>query len=275
MRLDHLLQAHAYTTSAQRLPLKRAQQQIRSEGLHVDGALVRDPNRSQVVGGGLQEVGAGIIAASGAAAYLTPKGNFKAYDMDVSEPTALAMMRLVGAWQLGAATVLARDTADVGAFSNWVAAAAILSTAPSWESIGAPKESMAIWIGILAALGKYGMDGKLNKWVPVALWLVNGAQFHFAPQFSADLYQAKSKISPMGLSMLSLSGGMMMVAGTYLGFLANGASQAEAFGYAYAVNGVLAAKWALTEAEGLGAPKHGPLAWAAISAGLAYKSLTA
>lgn len=229
----------------------------------------------KVRGGGLQEVGAGLIGVSGAAAYLTPKGNFKAYDMDVTEPTALAMMRLVGSWQLGVATVLARDTADVGAFSNWVAAAAILSTAPSWESIGAPKESMAIWIGILGALGKYGMDGKLNKWVPVALWLVNGAQFHFAPQFSVDLYQAKSKVSPLGLSMLSLSGGMMMVAGTYLGFLANGASQAEAFGYAYAVNGVLAAKWALTEAEGLGAPKHGPLAWAAISAGLAYKSLTA
>ena len=229
----------------------------------------------KVRGGGLQEVGAGLIGVSGAAAYLTPKGNFKAYDMDVAEPTALAMMRLVGSWQLGVATVLARDTADVGAFSNWVAAAAILSTAPSWESIGAPKESMAIWIGILAALGKYGMDGKLNKWVPVALWLVNGAQFHFAPQFSVDLYQAKSKVSPLGLSMLSLSGGMMMVAGTYLGFLANGASQAEAFGYAYALNGASAAKWALTEAEGLGAPKHGPLAWAAISAGLAYKSLTA
>ena len=57
--------------------------------------------------------------------------------------------------------------------------------------------------------------------------------------------------------------------------LYDGKSQQEAFGYAYAVNGVLAAKWALTEAEGLGAPKHGPLAWAAISAGLAYKSLTA
>ena len=56
--------------------------------------LARDPNRSQVRGGGLQEVGAGLIGASGAVAYLTPKGNFKAYDMDVTEPTALAMMRL-------------------------------------------------------------------------------------------------------------------------------------------------------------------------------------
>ena len=55
--------------------------------------------------------------------------------------------------------------------------------------------------------------------------------------------------------------------------LANGSTQAEAFGYAYALNGASAAKWALTEAEGLGAPKHGPLAWAAISAAIAYKAL--
>ena len=50
MRLDHLLQAHAYATSAERLPLKRAQQRIRSEGLHVDGTLVREPKHQVVPG---------------------------------------------------------------------------------------------------------------------------------------------------------------------------------------------------------------------------------
>ena len=50
MRLDYLLQAHAYATSAERLPLKRAQQRIRSEGLHVDGTLVRDPKHQVVPG---------------------------------------------------------------------------------------------------------------------------------------------------------------------------------------------------------------------------------
>ena len=50
MRLDYLLQAPAYATSAERLPLQRAQQRIRSEGLHVDGTLVRDPKHQVVPG---------------------------------------------------------------------------------------------------------------------------------------------------------------------------------------------------------------------------------
>ena len=40
-----------------------------------------------------------------------------------------------------------------------------------------------------------------------------------------------------------------------------------------AVNGLAAAKFALQDADDLKAPKTGPLAWAALSAGLAYKAL--
>jgi 16S rRNA pseudouridine516 synthase len=43
MRLDHLLQAHAFASSEERLPLKKAQQRIREHGLSVDGVLRKDP----------------------------------------------------------------------------------------------------------------------------------------------------------------------------------------------------------------------------------------
>ena len=40
-----------------------------------------------------------------------------------------------------------------------------------------------------------------------------------------------------------------------------------------AVNGLAAAKFAFVEADDLNVPKAGPLAWAALSLGLAYKAL--
>ena len=50
MRLDYLLQASAFATSAERLPLKRAQQRIREAGLRVDGVLIHDPKHQAVPG---------------------------------------------------------------------------------------------------------------------------------------------------------------------------------------------------------------------------------
>ena len=50
-------------------------------------------------------------------------------------------------------------------------------------------------------------------------------------------------------------------------------SQSEAFAYAMAMYAATGAKFALMEADDLNVPKAGPLVWAAISAGLAYKAL--
>ena len=73
--------------------------------------------------------------------------------------------------------------------------------------------------------------------------------------------------------MTSMMGGQMLCVGTYLAALVMDKSQSEAFAYAMAVNGLAAAKFALQDADDLKAPKTGPLAWAALSAGLAYKAL--
>ena len=78
---------------------------------------------------------------------------------------------------------------------------------------------------------------------------------------------------PDGKSMMGVAGNSMLMSAVYLGALTQGKSQAEAFGITWALGGLLVTKFAFTEAEGLGAPKTGPLVWAVISAGIAYACL--
>ena len=148
----------------------------------------------------------------------------------------------------------------------------ILAAQPSFEKFQSPKAPDAIWMAVMAAVGYKTLDGSLNKWVPTAIWLANGAQFFLAPQSAIDLYEMKGT-NRLCQAMTSMMGGQMLCVGTYLAALVMDKSQSEAFAYAMAVNGLAAVKFALQDADDLKAPKSGPLAWAALSAGLAYKAL--
>ena len=148
----------------------------------------------------------------------------------------------------------------------------LLVAQPSFEKFQCPKAPDAVWMAICAAVGYKTLDGSLNKWVPTAIWLANGAQFFLAPQSAIDLYEMKGT-NRLCQAMTGLMGGQMLCVGTYLAALLMEKSQSEAFAYAMAVNGLAAAKFALQDADDLKAPKSGPLAWAALSAGLAYKAL--
>ena len=105
-----------------------------------------------------------------------------------------------------------------------------------------------------------------------AMILANGAQFFLAPQSAIDLYEMKGT-NRLCQAMTSMMGGQMLCVGTYLAALLMDKSQSEAFAYAMAVNGLTAAKFAFTDADDLNVPKAGPLVWAALSLGLAYKAL--
>ena len=165
------------------------------------------------------------------------------------------------------------DVDKVNALSNFAAAAAIFASFPAFEILGGPKMPGTLWCIFLCALGKFALDGKVNKWVAVALWLVNGAQFYLAPDMVMDMYQIPPG-SVLLKKMLALQGGSMLVGGAYVTALTLGKSQAEAFAAAFAVNCLTALKFALTgEAEEIGAPRTGPLAWAGISAVLAGLAL--
>ena len=148
----------------------------------------------------------------------------------------------------------------------------LLVAQPSFEKFQCPKAPDAVWMAICAAVGYKTLDGSLNKWVPTAIWLANGAQFWLAPQSAIDLYEMKGT-NRLCKAMTSMMGGQMLCVGVYLASLIMEKSQSEAFAYAMAMNGLVAAKFTFMDADDLKIPKTGPLAWAALSAGLAYKAL--
>ena len=145
----------------------------------------------------------------------------------------------------------------------------LLVAQPSFEKFQCPKTPDAVWMAICAAVGYKTLDGSLNKWVPTAIWLANGAQFFLAPQSAIDLYEMKGT-NRLCKAMTSMMGGQMFCVGTYLAALIMDKSQSRR-AYAMAVNA-----WprpsSLCRTRRPKAPKSGPLAWAALSAGLAYKT---
>ena len=232
------------------------------------------PQRALAVRGGEidpLQVGKGIVLASGIYGVFDPAGNLDKYGMKGNEKDN-AMMRLTAWSQILYAAALNLDTDSVHGQMAYHCVAFILIAQPCFEKFQSPKTADAIWMAVMAAIGYKTLDGTLNKWVAAALWLGNGAQFWLAPKSGIDLYEMKG-VSKLGESLMSLWGGQALCVGTYLAALIMEKSQSEAFAYSMIMNGVAALKYAMLEADDLKAPKTGPLAWAALSAGLAYKSL--
>ena len=232
------------------------------------------PQRALAVRGGEidpLQVGKGIVLASGIYGVFDPAGNLDKYGMKGNDKDN-AMMRLTAWSQILYAAALNLDTESVHGQMAYHCVAFILIAQPCFEKFQSPKTADAIWMAVMAAIGYKTLDGTLNKWVAAALWLGNGAQFWLAPKSGIDLYEMKG-VSKLGESLMSLWGGQALCVGTYLAALILEKSQSEAFAYSMIMNGVAALKYAMLEADDLKAPKTGPLAWAALSAGLAYKSL--
>ena len=237
-------------------------------------AALKRPQRALAVRGGEVDpitIGKGIVAASGIYGAFDPAANAGLYGIK-AEDKGNAMMRLMGWSQILFAAALNLDMESVHGQMAYHSVAFLLVAQPSFEKFQSPKTADAIWMAICAAVGYKTLDGSLNKWVPTAIWLANGAQFFLAPQSAIDLYEMKGT-NRLCQAMTSMMGGQMLCVGTYLAALVMDKSQSEAFAYAMAVNGLAAVKFALQDADDLKAPKTGPLAWAALSAGLAYKAL--
>jgi len=87
------------------------------------------------------------------------------------------------------------------------------------------------------------------------------------------LYKVKKFPSALGVHMFKTQGQTTLCMAIYLGCLAQGLTQAEAFAAAWAVNLVAQVKFAYTDGEAIGCPKAGPLVWAGISAVLVFLKL--
>ena len=235
---------------------------------------LKRPQRALAVRGGEIDpitIGKGVVLASGIYGAFDPAANLDKYGIKAEEK-GKAMSRMTSWSQILFAAALNLDPEVVHGQMCYHGLAFLLIAQPSFEKFQAPKAPDAIWMAINAAIGYKTLDGTLNKWVAAALWLGNGAQFWLAPKSGIDLYEMKG-VSKLGESLMSLWGGQALCVGTYLAALILEKSQSEAFAYSMIMNGVAALKYALLEADDLKAPKTGPLAWAALSAGLAYKSL--
>ena len=235
---------------------------------------LKRPQRALAVRGGEVDpitIGKGIVAASGIYGAFDPAANAGLYGIK-AEDKGNAMMRLMGWSQILFAAALNLDPETTHGQMMYHMLAVMVITEPMSEVFGAPKAPSVIWMAILGAVGYKTLDGTLNKWVATAIFLANGAQAFLAPDSICDMYGIKGA-NKICKAMFSLMGGQMLCTGTYLGALLMDKSQSEAFAYAMAVNGVAAAKYAIADADDLKAPKTGALAWAAISAGLAYKAL--
>lgn len=224
----------------------------------------------------LTNVGATLFGASGALAWIAPGKNLEQYGLSPADPSALNIMRGVGAWQLCASAVLLagkQGATYASGFGLFAAGLSQLAVLPTWEYFEREKPSQVGAVALFAALGKYTLDGAVSPYVGAAVYLLVGSLIHFMPKGTAELYQVTKPITPLGYSMLSLYGGTILTTGAYLGALAYGLAQPQALAASFVTNGVLALKWALTEAEGLGAPKAGPLAWAAASLAIVAAAL--
>ena len=237
-------------------------------------ALKRPQQRALAVRGGEIDpitIGKGVVLASGIYGAFDPKGNLDKYGIK-AEAKGQAAGRCTAWMQIMFAAALNLDPESVHAQMMYHMLAVMVITEPMSEVFGAPKAPSVIWMAILGAVGYKTLDGSLNKWVATAIFLANGAQAFLAPDSICDMYGIKGA-NKIVKAMFSLLGGQMLCIGTYLGALLMDKSQSEAFAYAMAVNGIAAAKYAIADADDLKAPKTGALAWAAISAGLAYKAL--
>ena len=228
------------------------------------------------------EIGAGLLATSGAFAWVSPQTNlpgFKDYDTlpGFKEYTTTAIVRAIGAWQIGLASVLlaGKHGVTVGAgYGLYAASASALAVVPAWEMLGREKSSQVGAILVFALLGSLTLAGRASPLISAAAYLLAGLSIYFTPKSTAGLYKLNKPVSTLGYSMISLYGGVIATAGIYLAALAQGLAQPVCFAVAFGVNAFISLKFAVVDAGKVGCPKAGPLIWAAVSAvlsGLALK----
>jgi len=218
-------------------------------------------------------VAAGLIGASGAMSYISPKENIENYGISNPDETGVAAMRATSGFQMVFAALLLVDADKAHVASLFMSAAAIFISIPPNEMFEGPKAPLVAWIGFLTGLGMYSLKNEVSPWVSTAILLVNGVQLYFATKSTIDLYKVKKFPSALGVHMFKTQGQTTLCMAIYLGCLAQGLTQAEAFAAAWAVNLVAQVKFAYTDGEAIGCPKAGPLVWAGISAVLVFLKL--
>ena len=128
----------------------------------------------------LTNVGASILASSGALAFVTPGSTLANYGL-TSDESSRTMMRASGLWQIGAAAVLIAGksgAAFASGFGLLSASLASLVNIAVFEVMGREKPSQVGGVVLLALLGKLTLDGVIGARVGGYVHLALGLLIH-------------------------------------------------------------------------------------------------
>jgi len=218
----------------------------------------------------------GLQIVSGAYAFISPAKNIEMYGYEKqATETELAMMRYLAVGQivLGATSLggLEGGTKVAQSMALTGGAASLLACAPVFEPLGGPKEPLAIWIAVMAGLGKAIRCGKVTTAIPgTILGGIAAAQALIAPKKTWEAYKNKAAATDMALALFALAGGNLLANTAYVSV---GKEQGHKKGL-FASLAILAAnciKFGLVDANRVGFKPAGAIVWGLISAAGAFK----
>lgn len=218
----------------------------------------------------------GLQVVSGVYAFMSPAKNIEmyGYEKEASE-TELAMMRYLAIGQvvLGATSLAGLEGGTTAAQSMALTggAASLLACAPVFEPLGGPKEPLAIWIGVMAVLGKAIRNGKVTSALPgTILGGVAAGQALIAPKKTWEMYKNKVAASEMALALFALAGGNLLANTAYCAVSKEKGHKKGLFA-SLAVLAVNCIKFGVLDANRVGFKPAGAIVWGLISAVGAFK----
>ena len=112
-------------------------------------------------------------------------------------------------------------------------------------------------MGVFGALGFLTAQGKAPLWIAAASAIGNGLQFFLTPKSAWKAYGADGKgVSEEAVVWTRLIGWGIVLRGIYMGSLILGAARKDAFGYTFVAAALNGLRFALFDAETIGASKY-------------------
>lgn len=139
------------------------------------------------------------------------------------------------------------------------------------QPLGGPKEPLAIWIGVMAVLGKAIRNGKVTSALPgTILGGVAAGQALIAPKKTWEMYKNKVAASEMALALFALAGGNLLANTAYCAVSKEKGHKKGLFA-SLAVLAVNCIKFGVLDANRVGFKPAGAIVWGLISAVGAFK----
>ena len=133
----------------------------------------------------------------------------------------------------------------------------LLADVPANDRLAAPQAPIIVLMAVFGGLGYGTSRGVVPLWIAAASAIVNGLQFHITPKAAWKAYGADGKgVSEEAVVWTRLIGWSIVLRGIYMGSLILGATRKDAFGYTFVAAALNGLRFALFDAETIGASKY-------------------